>query len=128
MHAAKIQCSYLQQELLYAKLTVMFNKNTSMPAVLLTIILSAAATAAGAAKISYDAARQTATLAFLAPIKAGAHVLVIDYSGKINQHATGLFSLDYDAADVRKSALFTQFENSDARRFLPSRDEPARKQ
>src|SRR6202012_5723908 len=55
---------------------------------------------------------------------AGHHVLTIPYTGKINQHAAGLFALDYDTAQGKKRALFTQFENSDARRFIPSWDEP----
>ena len=82
---------------------------------------------AAAPKISYDATQETATLLFAAPVTAGHHVLTIDYTGKINQHASGLFALDYDTAHGKKRALFTQFENSDARRFIPSWDEPARK-
>jgi len=54
-------------------------------------------------------------------------VLSIDYAGKINNNAAGLFYLDYDATGGKKRALFTQFENSDARRFMPSWDEPGRK-
>ena len=80
-----------------------------------------------APKVSYDAKNETVTLAFAEPVSAGHHVLAIDYSGKINQHAAGLFALDYDTAKGKKRALFTQFENSDARRFIPSWDEPARK-
>lgn len=80
-----------------------------------------------APKVSYDADQQTATLTFAAPVAAGHHVLTIGYTGKINQHAAGLFALDYDTPGGRKRALFTQFENSDARRFIPSWDEPARK-
>ena len=74
--------------------------------------------------VSYDAAQETATLTFPAPVSAGHHDLTIAYTGKINQHAAGLFSLDYDTAQGKKRALFTQFENSDARRFIPSWDEP----
>ena len=73
---------------------------------------------------SYDARRQTVTLSFGAPVSAGRHELTIDYTGKINTNAAGLFALDYEAAGGRKRALFTQFENSDARRFIPSWDEP----
>ena len=82
---------------------------------------------AAAPKVSYDATQETATLTFAAPVAAGHHALTIDYTGKINQHAAGLFALDYDTAGGKKRALFTQFENSDARRFIPSWDEPARK-
>ena len=51
----------------------------------------------------------------------------IDYTGKIGTQADGLFAIDYDTPAGRKRALFTQFENSDARRFIPSWDEPAYK-
>jgi aminopeptidase N len=77
--------------------------------------------------ISFDTEQEVATLTFPAIISAGHHVLAIDYTGKINQHPAGLFALDYDTATGKKRALFTQFENSDARRFLPSWDEPGYK-
>jgi aminopeptidase N len=70
--------------------------------------------------VSYDKEQETATLAFPAAVSAGHHLLTIAYTGKINQHAAGLFALDYDTAQGKKRALFTQFENSDARRFIPS--------
>jgi len=41
--------------------------------------------------------------------------------------ATGLFAIDYDTASGQKRALYTQFEASDARRMIPSWDEPAHK-
>jgi len=78
-------------------------------------------------QVAFDASEETATLAFAAPIAPGRYVLSIDYAGKINNNAAGLFYLDYDAAGGKKRALFTQFENSDARRFVPCWDEPARK-
>ena len=83
--------------------------------------------ASAAPKVIYDAKEETATLTFPVEIAAGQHVLSIDYRGKINQQAAGLFALDYDAANGKKRALFTQFENSDARRFIPSWDEPNKK-
>ncbi|MCC4602437.1 M1 family metallopeptidase [Xanthomonas campestris] len=76
------------------------------------------------AKISSDAEAQTATFAFGKPLAAGEYVLSIDYSGVINTQANGLFALDYTTAQGARRALFTQFENSDARRFIPSWDEP----
>lgn len=77
--------------------------------------------------VSFDVHRQTATLLFATQIAAGAHVLTIDYKGKINRSAAGMFALDYDTVNGKKRALFTQFENADARRFIPSWDEPAQK-
>ncbi|HEY0283175.1 MAG TPA: M1 family metallopeptidase, partial [Rhizomicrobium sp.] len=82
---------------------------------------------AGQPQVAFDKTKETATLTFAAPIAPGRYVLAIDYAGKINQHAAGLFYLDYDTEAGTKRALFTQFENSDARRFVPCWDEPARK-
>ncbi|CAE6730267.1 hypothetical protein XA1311A_11670 [Xanthomonas arboricola] len=77
-----------------------------------------------AATVSTDAEAQTATFAFAKPLAVGEYVLSIDYSGVINTQANGLFALDYTTAQGARRALFTQFENSDARRFIPSWDEP----
>jgi aminopeptidase N len=81
-----------------------------------------------APKIALDAEQQTATFAFATPLSPGRYVLSIEYRGKIYQQASGFFALDYVGdGGATKRALFTQFENSDARRFLPCWDEPARK-
>ncbi len=80
-----------------------------------------------APKVAFDAENETATLTFAEAVAVGEHTLAIDYAGKINSHAAGLFSLAYDTPAGRRQALFTQFENSDARRFVPSWDEPNRK-
>jgi aminopeptidase N len=77
------------------------------------------------ARVSTDADAQTATFHFPAPLAAGRHRLAIDYSGKINTQAVGLFALDYQSDQGSKRALFTQFEASDARRMFPGWDEPA---
>ena len=62
---------------------------------------------------------------FARPLAPGRYTLSIDYTGKIYQQASGLFALDYEtAAGTKQRALFTQFENSDARRFAPMWDEP----
>ncbi len=77
---------------------------------------------------SVDAAAQTATLDFGKPVQPGAYRLDIAYDGVINTQANGLFALDYtDNAGAAKRALFTQFEAPDARRFVPSFDEPSYK-
>ncbi|NRR32027.1 M1 family metallopeptidase [Oxalobacteraceae bacterium] len=80
-----------------------------------------------ASRIAVDEDRQTVTLHFAAPLAAGNYQLKLDYSGKIGSQASGLFSLDYDNAQGRQRALYTQFENSDARRMIPSWDEPGYK-
>jgi len=79
------------------------------------------------AKIDVDSRTQTASFVFDRPIATGNYRLEIAYRGKIGEHAVGFFALDYDSPAGRKRALYTQFENSDARRFMPSWDEPAYK-
>ena len=74
-----------------------------------------------------DEARQTATFSFEREIAPGRYRLALDYAGKIGSQAAGLFALDYDSAEGHKRALYTQFENSDARRVIPCWDEPAYK-
>lgn len=94
---------------------------------------SATLTAAGKKKgvsgtVSLDAAAQTATISFAQPIAPGNYSLGIAYAGVINTQANGLFALDYqDGTGAQKRALFTQFEAPDARRFVPSWDEPSYK-
>ncbi len=80
----------------------------------------------GMAKVDADA--QTVSLDFGKPIAPGNYKVDIVYAGIINQQANGLFALDYtDNAGAAKRALFTQFEAPDARRFVPSWDEPSYK-
>lgn len=80
----------------------------------------------GMAKV--DPAAQTVTFDFGKPIAPGTYRLDVAYAGVINQQANGLFALDYtDNAGAAKRALFTQFEAPDARRFVPSWDEPSYK-
>ncbi|MQP76498.1 M1 family peptidase [Stenotrophomonas sp. MYb238] len=76
------------------------------------------------AKVSVDAENQTASFSFDKPLSPGRYTLTTDYSGVINTQANGLFALDYPTEAGSRRALFTQFENSDARRFIPSWDEP----
>jgi aminopeptidase N len=80
----------------------------------------------GVAKVDADA--QTVTFDFGKPIAPGQYRLELAYAGVINTQANGLFALDYtDNAGAAKRALFTQFEAPDARRFVPSFDEPSYK-
>jgi aminopeptidase N len=78
-------------------------------------------------KVTVDDQAQTATFTFPATLPVGSYRLTMDYAGKINTQAYGLFVIDYDTKAGHKRALYTQFENSDARRFIPSWDEPAYK-
>jgi aminopeptidase N len=77
-----------------------------------------------APEVALDAAAQTATFTFAQPLAVGSYRLALDYTGRIGTQANGLFAIDYDTPAGKKRALYTQFENSDARRFIPSWDEP----
>jgi aminopeptidase N len=78
-------------------------------------------------KIEVNEAAQTATFRLDKPIPRGTYRLALDYTGKIGTQAAGLFAIDYDSPAGRKRALYTQFEAADARRVIPSWDEPAHK-
>jgi aminopeptidase N len=87
---------------------------------------------AEAPQIALNPEQQTAAFTFASPLAPGVYALHIDYHGKIYQQASGLFALDYDGPSkdgktAKQRALFTQFEPTDARRFVPSFDEPADK-
>lgn len=79
--------------------------------------------------VAVDAAAQTASFTAPAPLAPGKYRLTTRYTGVINTQANGFFALDYpdkvSGSDVR--GLFTQFEAPDARRFVPSFDEPSYK-
>ena len=79
---------------------------------------------AGTPAIRYDAKLQTATLTFAKILAVGRYTLELAYHGKINTSSQGLFALDYDTPQGKKRMLATQFEAADARRFVPSFDEP----
>jgi len=78
-------------------------------------------------KVVIDKEAQTATFSFDQPLAPGRYTLATDYTGKIGTQANGLFAIDYDTKAGKKRALYTQFENSDARKFVPSWDEPNHK-
>ena len=93
-----------------------------------SVVLTAAdGTELPAPQVSVDPADQTATFTFAEPVPAGAYRLAMTYSGRIGTQAAGLFAIDYETATGNKRALFTQYEDADARRFLPCWDEPAHK-
>jgi len=77
-----------------------------------------------APQVKVDAEAQTATFVFPQPLPVGRYKLAMDYTGKIGTQANGLFAIDYDTKAGKQRALYTQFENSDARKFIPSWDEP----
>jgi aminopeptidase N len=78
---------------------------------------------------SEDSEQQRLILSLGTALQPGEYTLSIDYHGRIYEHATGLFALDYDAptGNGKRRALYTQFEPADARRFVPCWDQPDRK-
>jgi aminopeptidase N len=83
--------------------------------------------ALAAPEVSIDSKAQTATFTFAQPLPVGSYKLAMAYTGKIGTQANGLFAINYDTKAGKRRALFSQFEAPDARRFLPSWDEPAYK-
>ncbi|MEP6505267.1 MAG: M1 family metallopeptidase, partial [Betaproteobacteria bacterium] len=80
-----------------------------------------------APRVTLDADGERATFAFGHPLALGRHTLTIAYRGRIFDQAAGLFKLVHTTPAGPVTSLFTQFEDSDARRFVPSWDEPARR-
>ena len=76
-------------------------------------------------RVTLDPKAETATITFPRTLATGAYRLGLAYSGKIHTQANGLFALDYKNQEGKPArSLFTQFEAADARRFVPSWDEP----
>jgi aminopeptidase N len=75
-------------------------------------------------KTQVRAKDQTVVVHFNKKVDRGTYRLSMDYEGVIGTQASGLFALSYDTPEGRKKGLYTQFENSDARRLFPSWDEP----
>lgn len=80
--------------------------------------------AAAVTKTDVRAKDQTVVVQVDRLLPKGNYRLSMDYEGRIGTQAAGLFALSYDTAEGKKKGLYTQFENSEARRFLPSWDEP----
>jgi aminopeptidase N len=93
----------------------------------LVIDSAAVAGIAGAPAVSYDEHLERITLALGQMIEAGPRTLTLSYHGKIYLLSSGFFAVDYAVPQGKARALFTQFENADARRFVPCWDEPGRK-
>jgi aminopeptidase N len=72
-----------------------------------------------------DKEQQTLTFNLPTPIKAGEYVLAINYRGLINREAHGMFFDNYRTAKGEKTLIGTQMEPTDARRMVPSWDEPS---
>lgn len=72
-----------------------------------------------------DREQQTVTFSLDKPLKPGRYRLAMRFSGQINREGRGMFYVDYKAAGTKKKLLATTMEPTDARRLLPSWDEPS---
>ena len=72
-----------------------------------------------------DKALQTLTFNLPAAIPAGDYVLAISYRGLINREAAGMYYDNYRTAQGEKTLIGTEMEPTDARRLVPSWDEPS---
>ncbi|WP_073218156.1 M1 family metallopeptidase [Massilia sp. CF038] len=72
-----------------------------------------------------DEAAQTVTFRLDQPLLPGRYQLTLKFHGTINREARGLFHLEYQAGKTEKTMLVTNLAPSDARRLLPTWDEPA---
>ncbi|KAD4889372.1 hypothetical protein E3N88_21445 [Mikania micrantha] len=66
-------------------------------------------------------------LVFGEPLSVGDGVLVINFTGVLNEHFKGFYKGTYFDGGVRKNMAMTNFEPADARRCFPCWDEPALK-
>jgi aminopeptidase N len=75
-------------------------------------------------EITFDETAETVRLEFAEPVATGRHTLAITYRGKIYRTAQALFAYDYESEHGPERVLTTQFEVAEARRFVPSFDQP----
>ncbi|TFW29595.1 M1 family metallopeptidase [Massilia horti] len=78
-------------------------------------------------KLSPVLDREQQTLAFNLdkPLAPGKYKLALEFSGQINREGRGLFYINYKASERDKKMIATTMEPTDARRLLPTWDEPA---
>ena len=72
-----------------------------------------------------DKVPQTLTFKLAAPLVPGRYRLSLKFRGLITHEARGLFAMTYKVGPHDKTMLATNLEPTDARRLLPTWDEPA---
>ena len=72
-----------------------------------------------------DKARQTLRFDLPRPLAPGKYVLALAFRGQINREGRGLFYVNYKAGGQDKKLIATTMAPTDARRMLPTWDEPA---
>jgi puromycin-sensitive aminopeptidase len=77
--------------------------------------------------ISYDEKAETATFYFSKSIPKGNAKLMLAWTGILNDNMRGFYKSRYTVEGSERFMATTQFEATDARRCIPSFDEPAQK-
>jgi aminopeptidase N len=72
-----------------------------------------------------DREQQTVTFSLDKPLAPGRYRLALDFRGQINREPRGMFWMKYKANGAEKKMIATTMEPSDARRLLPTWDEPS---
>ena len=72
-----------------------------------------------------DHDNETLSFALEQPLAPGRYQLALKFHGTINREGRGMFYLPYKAGSASKTMLATTMEPTDARRLLPSWDEPS---
>jgi len=72
-----------------------------------------------------DQQRQTLRFALAQPLAPGRYELALAFRGQINREGRGLFYVNYKAGGADKKLIATTMAPTDARRMLPTWDEPA---
>jgi aminopeptidase N len=72
-----------------------------------------------------DKEQQTLSFHLARPLAPGRYKLALKFHGLINREARGMFHMNYKAGGADKKMIATTMEPTDARRLLPSWDEPS---
>jgi aminopeptidase N len=72
-----------------------------------------------------DREQQTVTFTLDKPLQPGRYQLALQFRGQINREPRGMFHMSYKDDGATKLMLGTTMEPSDARRLLPTWDEPS---
>ena len=87
--------------------------------------LSGAAIGEIALRAQVDEKQETVTFDVGRELAPGRYQLALKFRGLINREARGMFHMDYKAGSAARKMLATTMEPTDARRMLPTWDEPA---
>ena len=72
-----------------------------------------------------DKEQQTLSFYLAQPLAPGRYKLALKFHGLINREARGMFHMNYKVGAADKKMIATTMEPTDARRLLPSWDEPS---